>query len=194
MIAPDRAAAYCSGCGTRSIFLAARGEQYLPALVFFAALPFVDMIIALKLLIVVVWVGAGVLQVRQALLQRRAADGQQQPVRAVQVDQAGSTTATSPRTCGRRGWRTVMAHGGGTRRGDRRPAGPAVLHEHVASPSRPRWSWSVFHLFIISTFPLAVPLEWNVLFAYAAVFLFLGFPNWDGYGAVGHVLAVAGRW
>ena len=25
-----------------------------------------------------------------------------------------------------------------------------------------------FHLFIISTFPLAVPLEWNVLFAYAA--------------------------
>ena len=39
-----------------------------------------------------------------------------------------------------------------------------------------------FHLFIISTFPLAVPLEWNVLFAYATIFLFLGFPNWNGYG------------
>jgi energy-coupling factor transporter transmembrane protein EcfT len=38
-----------------------------------------------------------------------------------------------------------------------------------------------FHLFIISTFPLAVPLEWNVLFAYATVFLFLGFPAWNGY-------------
>ena len=38
-----------------------------------------------------------------------------------------------------------------------------------------------FHLFIISTFPLAVPLEWNVLFAYATVFLFLGFPAWSGY-------------
>ena len=38
-----------------------------------------------------------------------------------------------------------------------------------------------FHLFIISTFPLAVPLEWNVLFAYATIFLFLGFPAWDGY-------------
>ena len=25
----------------------------------------------------------------------------------------------------------------------------------------------VFHLFIVSTFPIAVPLEWNVLFAYA---------------------------
>ncbi|MFH6900560.1 DUF3556 domain-containing protein, partial [Acinetobacter baumannii] len=41
-------------------FLGARAEQYLPAVVFFAALPFVDMVIALKLLIVVVWVGAGV--------------------------------------------------------------------------------------------------------------------------------------
>jgi hypothetical protein len=40
----------------------------------------------------------------------------------------------------------------------------------------------VFHLFIISTFPLAVPLEWNVLFAFAAVFLFWGYPAWDGYG------------
>ena len=48
------------GLRDKTIFLAARGEQYLPALVFFAVLPFVDMIIALKLLIVVVWVGAGV--------------------------------------------------------------------------------------------------------------------------------------
>jgi hypothetical protein len=38
-----------------------------------------------------------------------------------------------------------------------------------------------FHMFIVSTFPLAVPLEWNVLFAYATIFLFLGFPAWDGY-------------
>jgi hypothetical protein len=40
----------------------------------------------------------------------------------------------------------------------------------------------VFHLFITSTFPLAVPLEWNILFGYTAVFLFLGFPSWHGYG------------
>jgi hypothetical protein len=39
-----------------------------------------------------------------------------------------------------------------------------------------------FHLFIISTFPLAVPLEWNVLFAFLAGFYFLGFPNNDGFG------------
>jgi hypothetical protein len=39
-----------------------------------------------------------------------------------------------------------------------------------------------FHLFIISTFPLAVPLEWNALFMYIAAFLFLGYPNEAGYG------------
>ena len=48
------------GLRDKTIFLAARGEQYLPAFVFFAGLPFVDMIIALKLLIVTVWFWAGV--------------------------------------------------------------------------------------------------------------------------------------
>src|SRR6202000_139005 len=48
------------GLRDKTVFLAARGEQYLPALLFFTILPFVDMIIAAKLLIVVVWVGAGV--------------------------------------------------------------------------------------------------------------------------------------
>jgi hypothetical protein len=39
-----------------------------------------------------------------------------------------------------------------------------------------------YHSFIISTFPLAVPLEWNVMFMYITAFLFLGFPNEAGYG------------
>ena len=39
-----------------------------------------------------------------------------------------------------------------------------------------------FHLFIISTFPLAVPLEWNALFIYITAFLFLGHPNHEGFG------------
>jgi len=39
----------------------------------------------------------------------------------------------------------------------------------------------LFHAFILSTFPLAVPLEWNVLFSYTCVFLFAGFPAADGY-------------
>ena len=39
-----------------------------------------------------------------------------------------------------------------------------------------------FHLFIISTFPLAVPLEWNAMFMFITAFLFLGYPNHEGYG------------
>jgi hypothetical protein len=48
------------GLRDKVVFLAARSEQYLPALLFFAVLGPVDLIIALKLLIVTVWVGAGV--------------------------------------------------------------------------------------------------------------------------------------
>ena len=39
----------------------------------------------------------------------------------------------------------------------------------------------IFHFFITSTFPLAVPLEWNTLFAYLTIFLFWGHPNWEGF-------------
>ncbi len=48
------------GLRDKTIFLAARGEQYLPALLFFATLPFVDMIVAGKLLIGTVWIWAGI--------------------------------------------------------------------------------------------------------------------------------------
>ena len=73
-----------------------------------------------------------------------------------------------------------MAHGGGT---FVEIITPLVL---LLSPWKPVTLAAVavmvlFHLFIISTFPLAVPLEWNVLFAYAAVFLFAGYPTWHGY-------------
>ena len=135
------------------------------------------MIIGLKLLIVV---GVGRrrgLEVGAALHQRGLADGQQQPIRAVQVAQAGALSQLSRRSAAlaprRASWHTSPAAwwrssrhwcccsrlGGSCRRGDH----------------------GCFHLFIISTFPLAVPLEWNVLFAYATIFLFLGFPAWNGY-------------
>ncbi|MDT7600066.1 MAG: hypothetical protein QOK26_2143, partial [Pseudonocardiales bacterium] len=48
------------GLRDKTIFLAARSEQYLPAMIFFATLGYVDMMVALKLLICVVWIGAGV--------------------------------------------------------------------------------------------------------------------------------------
>jgi Transmembrane protein of unknown function (DUF3556) len=167
------------GLRDKTIFLAARGEQYLPALFFFTVLPFVDMIIALKLLIGVVWIGAGVSKFGPHFSN-------------VIPPMVSNSPAMLSKWVKRLHYRNFphdirpshvagfMAHGPGT---VVEVLAPLTL---LLSP----WPWLTiiaatimvaFHLFIISTFPLAVPLEWNVLFAYATIFLFLGYPNWEGY-------------
>lgn len=167
------------GLRDKTIFLAARGEQYLPALVFFAALPFVDMIVALKMLIVVVWVGAGFSKLSRHfsnVVPPMVSNSPSIPFKFVKR----AHYRDFPKDMRPSRLADVMAHGGGT------------LVEIIAPLtllfSTNKWLtlgaailMVIFHLFIISTFPLAVPLEWNVVFAYATVFLFLGFPNWDGY-------------
>ena len=170
-----------NGLRDKTVFLAARGEQYLPALVFFAALPFVDMIIALKLLIVVVWVGAGFSKFGKHFSNVVPPMVSQQPRASRSSGSSGRTTATSRDDIRPSRLADAVAHVGGT---TVEIIAPLAL---LFSP----YPWLtlvaaavmvLFHLFIISTFPLAVPLEWNILFAYATVFLFLGFPNQDGYG------------
>lgn len=167
------------GLRDKTIFLAARGEQYLPALLFFTTLPFVDMIIAGKLLIGTVWIWAGISKFGLHFTNV--------------IPPMVSNSPTLPFKWLKRAHYRNFPH-------DLRPShlatfmahGPGSFVEIVAplalllSP----WPWLTFcaaavmvcfHLFIISTFPLAVPVEWNVLFAYATVFLFVGFPNWNGY-------------
>lgn len=168
-----------NGLRDKTIFLGARGEQYLPALIFFTVLPFVDMIIALKLLILVVWVGAGVSKFGRHFSH----------VVPPMVSNSPSVPFTwlkrahyrdFPRDLRPSRVADLMAHVGGTT--------IEVVVPLVLFFSTNKWLtlaavtvMVIFHLFIVSTFPLAVPLEWNVLFAYATVFLFLGFPNWKGY-------------
>jgi len=167
------------GLRDKTIFLAARGEQYLPALFFFTALPFVDMIIALKILIFTVWFWAGVSKFGlhfTHIIPPMVSNSPAMPFKWVKRmhyrkfpdDLLPSHVAT------------FMAHGPGT---VVEIIAPLAL---LLSP----WPWLTFiavaimvsfHLFIISTFPLAVPVEWNALFAYAVIFLFVGFPNWHGY-------------
>ena len=169
-----------NGLRDKTVFLAARGEQYLPALVFFAALPFVDMIIALKLLIVVVWVGAGFSKFGKHfsnVVPPMVSNSPSIPFKWVKR----AHYRDFPRDIRPSRAADTVAHVGGT---TVEIIAPLAL---LLSP----YPWLtlvaaavmvLFHLFIISTFPLAVPLEWNILFAYATVFLFLGFPNQDGYG------------
>ncbi|MEV6061037.1 DUF3556 domain-containing protein [Nocardia asteroides] len=169
-------------CGLRdkTIFLAARGEQYLPALLFFAVLPFTDMIIAAKLLIVIVWVGAGVSKFGKHftnVVPPMVSNSPSMPFRSIKR----AHYRDFPRDIRPSGVASFMAHVGGTT--------VEVITPIVLLFATNYWVtlggvvlMVVFHLFITSTFPLAVPLEWNILFAYLTVFLFLGFPNTDGYG------------
>lgn len=168
------------GLRDKTIAVAARIEQYLPALVFFVALPFVDMILALKLLIVIVWVAAGASKIGRHFVN-------------VIPPMLSNTPFWPPLWLKRAAYRDFPR--------DVRPSRFAHFMAHgmgmaveIGVPivllfSQNFWVTAAavvvmigFHLFIVSTFPLAVPLEWNLLFCYAAGFLFLGFPAWGGYG------------
>ncbi|WP_040699950.1 DUF3556 domain-containing protein [Nocardia vinacea] len=169
-----------NGLRDKTIFLGARGEQYLPALFFFAVLPFVDMIIALKLLILVVWVGAGVSKLGKHFSQvvpPMVSNSPSVPFKWLKR----AHYRDFPRDLRPSRIADLMAHVGGT---TIEVIAPLVLFfsTNIWLTVAAATVMVIFHLFIVSTFPLAVPLEWNVLFAYATVFLFLGFPNWDGYG------------
>ncbi|WP_370934424.1 DUF3556 domain-containing protein [Amycolatopsis sp. cg13] len=169
-----------NGLRDKTVFLAARGEQYLPALVFFAFLPFVNMIIAAKLLICLVWIGAGVSKFGKHFTNVVPPMVSNSPCvpfkwlkRAHYRDFPNDVRPSK--------LATFMAHVGGTT--------VEIITPLVLLFSTNHWVtlagvalMVVFHLFITSTFPLAVPLEWNILFGYLAIFLFLGFPASAGYG------------
>lgn len=169
-----------NGLRDKTVFLAARGEQYLPAIVFSAFLPFLDMIVALKLLIVVVWIGAGVSKFGRHftnVVPPMVSNSPGMPFKSIRR----AHYRNFPHDIRPSKLASFMAHVGGT---TVEIITPLVL---LFSTNQTLTTLAVglmvvFHLFIISTFPLAVPLEWNVLFAYASVFLFLGFPSWEGYG------------
>ena len=181
-LVPAIALLIVTGLRDKVIFLAARGEQYLPAMVFMAVLGPVDLIIALKLLIVVVWIGAGVSKFGKHFVN----------VVPPMVSNAPFNPFRSLRRAHYRNFPDdlrpshlagFMAHAGGT-------AVELVLPLVLLFSPNPTVTllaaigMVVFHAFIFSTFPIAVPLEWNVLFAFGAVFLFVGHPVADGYGVL----------
>jgi hypothetical protein len=160
-------------------FLQARSEQYVPALIFFCFFPFVDMIIAAKLLIVIVWCMAAFSKVGPHfanVIPPMVSNTPWMPSKAIKrmhyrsfpEDMRPSERATG------------LAHGAGTLVEFGAPL--VLLFSHNTTLTAIAVIAMIgFHVFIISTFPLAVPLDWNVLFAYVAAFLFLAFPAYEGY-------------
>jgi hypothetical protein len=168
------------GLRDKVAFLAGRCEQYVPAMIFFALFPFVDMIVAAKLLIVIVWFGAGVSKLNRHFEQ-------------VIAPMVSNTPWLSSKRIKRMHYRNfpedlrpsrmtrLIAHGPGAF-GELVP--PLVLlfsHNHTVTVVTVVFMMA-YHVFITSTFPLAVPLEWNALFMFLTAFLFLGYPNNQGYG------------
>jgi hypothetical protein len=167
------------GLRDKVLFLAARGEQYLPAMVFMSTLGFVDLIIALKLLIVTVWVGAGVSKFGEHFINvipPMVSNAPFNPSKAFKrLHYRKSPDDLLP---SRFAW--FMAHIGGTTVEIVVPL--VLLFATNATVALLAAMFMVFfHVFIASTFPLAVPLEWNVLFAFASLFLFIGYPAGNGY-------------
>jgi uncharacterized membrane protein YkgB len=168
------------GLRDKVFFLAARGEQYLPALIFFAFYPFVDMIVAAKLLIVIVWCGAAFSKFGRHfanVIPPMVSNTPWLPFKSIKRLHYRSfpeDLRPSERAVG-------LAHIGGTLIEFVTPL--VLLFSHNPTVSAVAVVVMLgFHTFIISTFPLAVPLEWNALFMYIAAFLFLGYPNEAGYG------------
>jgi hypothetical protein len=167
------------GLRDKIYFLAARSEQYMPALIFMTFFPFVDMIVAAKVLIVIVWMGAGFSKLTRHFPQ-------------VIPPMVANTPWFSSKAIKRRHvadfpddlrasrLAIFLSHGPGVF-GELVP--PLVLLlSHNPTVTVCAVGFMVFyHLFIISTFPLAVPLEWNLVFMYLVAFLFLGYPAQDGY-------------
>jgi hypothetical protein len=169
-----------AGLRDKTIFIAARGEQYLPALLFFALFPFVDMIVAAKLLIVTVWVGAAFSKFGRHFAHVIPPMVSNTPwlfsraIKRLHYRNFPEDLRPSERAVG-------LAHIGGTFVELVVPLVLLFSHDHTLTVAAVVLM-TCFHLFIISTFPIAVPLEWNALFIYITAFLFLGHPNEAGYG------------
>lgn len=168
------------GLRDKLVYLTSRSEQYLVPMFLFAVLSEVDLIVALKIAIVVVWVAASASKLGVHFTN-------------VIPPMMSNTPWFSSKTLRRTFYRNYPD--------DLRPSKVATFAAHVtgtlAECGMPLillfspWPWLTivavasmvaFHLFITSTFPLAVPLEWNVFFMFAAVWLFWAHPAGDGWG------------
>jgi hypothetical protein len=167
------------GLRDKTIFLAARSEQWLPALVFFSFYPFVDMIVAAKLLIVLVWFGAGVSKLNrhfENVIPPMVSNTPWLPSKSIKrMHYAGFPDDLRPSTGAK-----ALSHVVGAV-GELIPPWILLLSQDPTLTTVTAVFMICYHVFITSTFPLAVPLEWNLMFIYITAFLFLGYPAGDGF-------------
>jgi hypothetical protein len=169
------------GLRDKPVFLASRAEQYVPTMLAFAFFPtWVDMVVAAKIFIVIVWMGAGISKLQHGFSSTVSVMIQNTPWNGSRKLRM-ATVKDFPNDLRPSTFTHLVAHIGGTLC---EIVVPLVL---LFSP----WPWMTWlaiisiwalHTFIISTIPLAVPLEWNVFFMFCAGFLFANYSAGAGYG------------
>ncbi|GIH09455.1 membrane protein [Rhizocola hellebori] len=156
------------GLRDKTIFLAARGEHYWVTLLVFA-LPYLDMVLGLKLIMVALWWGAATSKLNRHFPFVVAVMISNSPLQRV-------------KWLKRKFYRNFPE--------DLRPSRLAGFAAHTGTvieftvPTVLLFSnggtvtmaalaiMVLFHTHIFSTFPMGVPLEWNVFFVYSALVLF----------------------
>jgi len=156
------------GLRDKTIFLAARPEHYLLTAVLFFA-PVVPMLAAAQLVMLLLWWGAATSKLNRhfpfvvAIMISNAPLHASKRLRRAMYRHFPDDLRPS-------GLARLLAHGGTAVEF----VVPAVL---VFSPN-PTVTWVavaimvLFHLHILSTFPMGVPLEWNVFMIFSTLFLF----------------------
>ena len=168
------------GLRDKVIFLAGRSEQYLPIMLFSAlfgsigsAADFVDLVVVFKIIICVVWIGAGVSKFGahfENVVPPMVSNSPAMPGRWIK--HLHYRDAPDDLRPSRFAW--FMAHVGGTTVELLVPV-TLLLTTNATVALVGALVMLVFHIFITSTFPLAVPLEWNVFFGFIAIVLWVGF-------------------
>ncbi len=168
------------GLRDKVVFLAARSEQYIFVMfVFGLATSFVDMIVAAKIAMFMVWFGAAMSKFGRHFTNVVAPMLSNTPW----ITSRGfkrSLYTDFPRDIRPSHVSRTIAHAGGTLV---EIVCPLVM---LFSTNRTLTLLAILgivsmHVVITSTFPLAVPLEWNIFYIYAAFVIFWGFPAGEGF-------------
>jgi len=157
------------GLRDKTIFLAARGEQYWLTLFLFF-FPYVDMVVGFKLVMLALWWGAATSKLNHHFPYVVAVMMSNSPlIRSRTIKRLMYRDATDDL---RPSWiPRLLAHGGTAVE-----FGVPAYLVFVGGGGPVTWAaiifMALFHLHILSTVPMGVPLEWNLFFIFSLFYLF----------------------
>ena len=171
-----------AGLRDRLLFLAARSEQYWVMCIMFAELPYVDMIVGAKLVMFAVWWGAAASKLGRHFSYVVLGMTTNAPL-MVSTWFRRKLCRDYPDDLRPSHLAALLAHSGTVLE-----FGVPVILMFATNRTVLLVTATImviFHLYITSNFPLAVPLEWNIFYTFSLIWLFLLHPAPEfGLGAM----------